>query len=103
MIAETMNTSEAAAYLRLHPRTLERKARKGLVPAAKTGRKWLFRKADLDKWADLLAAQLATADAEAEDREWAELGLRSLAEEYGPEDEGLYDDPEAIGARRAVW
>ena len=99
MAAETMNTSEAAAYLRLHPRTLERKARQGLVPAAKTGRKWLFRKADLDKWADHLAAQ----QAEAEDREWDELGARELLRQYGPEDEGLYDDPEALGARRVHW
>ena len=30
--------------------TVLRKARNGEVPAAKTGRKWIFRRADLDEW-----------------------------------------------------
>jgi len=99
MAQETFTTDEAAAYLRLHPRTVEKKARKGLLPAAKTGRKWLFRRRDLDAWADRLAA----AAADREEAEWEESDLRELLAEYGPEDEGLYDNPEAIGAKRMVW
>jgi len=50
MAQEIMTSREAAEYLRLGVDTLKRKAREGDVPAAKTGRKWVFRKADLDAW-----------------------------------------------------
>lgn len=50
MAQDTMTPDEAAAYLHLSPSTLKRKAREGTVPAAKTGRKWIFRKSDLDEW-----------------------------------------------------
>ncbi|MBU0606873.1 MAG: helix-turn-helix domain-containing protein [Armatimonadetes bacterium] len=50
MAQEIMTSREAAEYLRLGVDTLKRKAREGEVPAAKTGRKWVFRKADLDAW-----------------------------------------------------
>ncbi|MEN6305895.1 MAG: helix-turn-helix domain-containing protein [Armatimonadia bacterium] len=50
MAQDTMTSQEAAEYLRLGVDTLKRKARAGELPAAKTGRKWLFRKADLDAW-----------------------------------------------------
>jgi excisionase family DNA binding protein len=99
MAQDTLTTEEAAAYLRLHPRTVEKKARKGVLPAAKTGRKWLFRRADLDAWAD----RLADPAAEREEQTWEENNLRELLADYGPEDEGLYDDPEALGAKRMVW
>ena len=50
MAQDTMTPAEAAAYLRLSPESVKRKALRGEVPAAKTGRKWLFRRADLDAW-----------------------------------------------------
>lgn len=50
MAQDIMTTEEAARYLRLGPDTLKRRARAGQVPAAKTGRKWVFRKVDLDAW-----------------------------------------------------
>ena len=50
MAQETMTPDEAAAYLHLSVYTVKRKAREGRVPAAKTGRKWIFRKVDLDEW-----------------------------------------------------
>ncbi len=50
MAQDTMTPEEAAAYLHLSPSTIKRKAREGTVPAAKTGRKWIFRKSDLDEW-----------------------------------------------------
>ncbi len=50
MAQDTMTPSEAAVYLHLSVETVKRKARAGEVPAAKTGRKWIFLRADLDAW-----------------------------------------------------
>ena len=50
MTREIMDILEAAEYLGLHPETLRAKARAGALPAAKLGRRWRFRKADLDAW-----------------------------------------------------
>ena len=50
MTKEIMTTEEAAQYLQVHPETLRSKVRAGEVPAAKVGRAWRFRKADLDEW-----------------------------------------------------
>jgi len=47
---EIMNSKEAAEYLRTSQYTLKARARAGLVPAAKFGREWRFRKSDLDEW-----------------------------------------------------
>ena len=38
-----LDSREAARYLRVHYKTLEAKARLGLVPAMKEGKCWLFR------------------------------------------------------------
>jgi excisionase family DNA binding protein len=53
---DTMTPAEAAAYLHLSASTVKRKAREGSVPGAKTGRKWVFRRADLDNWLSAGAA-----------------------------------------------
>ena len=45
-----LTTEEGASYLRIHPRTLARKARLGDIPAFQIGRQWRFRRADLDAW-----------------------------------------------------
>jgi len=47
-----LTTEEAASYLRIHPRTLARKARLREIPGLQIGRQWRFRRADLDAWAD---------------------------------------------------
>jgi len=47
-----LTTEEAASYLRIHPRTLARKALLGQIPGLQIGRHWRFRRADLDAWAD---------------------------------------------------
>ena len=44
------NTTEAAEYLRIHPRTLTRLAKRGEVPSIHIGRLWRFRRSDLDDW-----------------------------------------------------
>jgi excisionase family DNA binding protein len=44
------NSCEAAQYLRIHPRTLVRMARRGEIPSIQIGRLWRFRRIDLDDW-----------------------------------------------------
>ena len=39
---KTLNLREAAEMLKVHPKTLERLARRGEVPACKVGRCWVF-------------------------------------------------------------
>jgi excisionase family DNA binding protein len=53
-LAETfervLNTYEAAALLKIHPKTLQRMARQGIVPAFRIGDLWRFRASSLDQW-----------------------------------------------------
>lgn len=72
MSAETMNVQEAAAFLRLHPETVKKNAREGLLPAAKVGRKWLFLRADLEKWLRAGGVEYEAA---------VDRGLATMAEE----------------------
>lgn len=43
-------SDEAAEYLRIHPRTLTRLAKRGEIPSIQIGRLWRFRRIDLDEW-----------------------------------------------------
>jgi excisionase family DNA binding protein len=45
---ELLTLAEAAAYLRVHRRTMTRLLRQGVVPGVKIGRQWRVRKADLE-------------------------------------------------------
>jgi len=45
-----LNTDEAAALLQIHPKTLQRMARQGVVPAFRIGDLWRFRASELDTW-----------------------------------------------------
>lgn len=48
---EPLSTAEeAAAYLRIHPKTLQRMARARLVPGLKMGKSWRFHLSELDAW-----------------------------------------------------
>jgi excisionase family DNA binding protein len=55
-----LNSREAAALLRVHYKTLERKARRGEIPAYQVAGKWRFRASELDGW---LSSQLNSAQA----------------------------------------
>jgi hypothetical protein len=46
----TLDLNEAALFLRLHPHTLEAKARAGEIPGAKPGKCWVFLDVDLADW-----------------------------------------------------
>lgn len=54
----TLNADEAAALLHLNVKRVQSLAREGKLPAARVGRKWLFRRHDLEA---LLGAPAATA------------------------------------------
>jgi len=43
-----LNAHEAAALLRIHVKRVQKMARDGLLPAARIGRKWLFRRRELE-------------------------------------------------------
>jgi excisionase family DNA binding protein len=49
---------EAAAYLRVHPKTAIRMARNQMIPAIRLGKHWRFRRSDLTDWA---ASQVKSA------------------------------------------
>jgi excisionase family DNA binding protein len=48
-----LNSREAAALLQIHPKTLQRLARKGEIRAMRVGKLWRFRASDLHAWVDL--------------------------------------------------
>ena len=50
----TLNLSEAALFLRMSPRALREKARKGQVKGAKPAKAWVFLEADLVRYLDSL-------------------------------------------------
>jgi excisionase family DNA binding protein len=45
-----LNTEEAAMLLRIHPKTLQRMARKGEIPAMQVGKLWRFSASALLLW-----------------------------------------------------
>lgn len=47
---EIFTVQELAKYLKMNPRTLQRKARKGEIPAIKLGRQFRFDKEQIDRW-----------------------------------------------------
>lgn len=46
----TLTLQEAAVYLKIHPVTLQDKARAGEIPGAKPGKRWVFIQIDLDEY-----------------------------------------------------
>jgi excisionase family DNA binding protein len=46
---DILTTEQAAVYLQVSTDAVKRLARQGKLPAAKVGRGWRFRKADLDE------------------------------------------------------
>jgi len=44
-----LNSEQAAALVKVHPKTLQRYARNGLVAGLRVGKLWRFRASDLDR------------------------------------------------------
>ena len=51
-----LDTDEAAKLLRMHPRTLRTKARQGMIPAVRVGKRWRFRISMLNHWLEKIAS-----------------------------------------------
>jgi excisionase family DNA binding protein len=51
-----LDSEEAAALLRIHPKTLQRLARRGEVVAIQIGKLWRFRASALNAWLDKIAS-----------------------------------------------
>ena len=45
-----LNDGEAAGLLGIHPKTLQRLARVGEIPAHRIGRSWRYRASELNTW-----------------------------------------------------
>jgi hypothetical protein len=43
----TLDLNEAATFLHMHPEEVRTRAKRGLIPGAKTGRRWVFLEIDL--------------------------------------------------------
>jgi excisionase family DNA binding protein len=64
---ELLTLAEAAAYLRVHPRTVARLLSTGELLGLKVGRQWRLRRADLDAWVAAQARAVAGRDPAAGD------------------------------------
>jgi excisionase family DNA binding protein len=51
-----LDSDEAAALLRIHPKTLQRMAREGSLTGIHIGKLWRFRASDLNKWIRKIAS-----------------------------------------------
>jgi excisionase family DNA binding protein len=49
MLEEILTTREVADLLKLHPKTVNKLAKSGRVPAYRIGRQWRFRKSEILK------------------------------------------------------
>jgi excisionase family DNA binding protein len=54
---KTLALAEAAAFLKVHPEELRRKAKAGIIPGAKVGRAWVFIEEDIADYLRSLYAQ----------------------------------------------
>jgi len=51
-----LDVNQAARLLRMHPKTLLKRARSGEIPATRVGRNWRFRASILNDWFEKLAS-----------------------------------------------
>ena len=51
-----LDSEEAAALLRIHPKTLQRLARTGTITGIQIGRLWRFRASALNRWVEKKAS-----------------------------------------------
>ena len=51
-----LDSEEAAALLKIHPKTLQKLARNGEVAAIQIGKLWRFRASALDQWLKKIAS-----------------------------------------------
>lgn len=47
-----LTSQEVGALLKMHPKVVERMAKRGEIPACKIGKFWRYRRTSLDAWID---------------------------------------------------
>jgi molybdate transport system regulatory protein len=76
-----MTVAQAASLLQLNPKRVQALARAGRLPAARVGRKWLFRRADLE---GMLVRSGSSPPADAAPREaWSGIELSARNRLFG--------------------
>src|SRR5262249_4800206 len=94
IIVRTLDLNEAAAFLHMHPEEVRTRTKRGLIPGAKTGRRWIFLDADLADFVRSLypvrrqALQVTTSQEglchlESAGRSGGSTSPRQTASEYG--------------------
>jgi excisionase family DNA binding protein len=63
-----LDSDEAAALLKIHPKTLQRMARRGEIPAIQIGKLWRFRASELDAWMGNPAGHSSRSHGDEKDR-----------------------------------
>ena len=53
-----LDSDEAAALLKIHPKTLQRMARQGQITAIHIGKLWRFRASVLNEWLEKMATKV---------------------------------------------
>ncbi len=56
-----LDTDEAAAFIRIHPKTLQRFAREGQIQGIHIGKLWRFRQSALENWIEHQTGTKASA------------------------------------------
>jgi len=51
-----LDVEKLQSFLRIHPKTLRNKARRGIIPGVHVGRLWRFRPSALNEWLDGIAS-----------------------------------------------
>lgn len=51
-----LDSDEAAQLLKIHPKTLQRMARRGEIPGVHIGKLWRFRRSELNAWIEKIVA-----------------------------------------------
>ena len=74
----TLNAAEAAAVLHLSVKRVQRLSRAGRLPAVRVGRKWLFRREELDRLLGARDSELASAPVELSARNQLRGRIRSV-------------------------
>lgn len=52
-----LDSDEAAQLLKIHPKTLQRMARRGEIPGVQIGKLWRFRRSELNAWMEGIIAR----------------------------------------------
>jgi len=52
LLEPLLDSDEAASIMKIHPKTLQKLARKGIVRGVHIGKLWRFRASEIEQWID---------------------------------------------------